>query len=87
MHTPGGAKQSKQYNETIRIATIEHAMIGQIRNPSRGFEHVIKTHFKLKKDIILNTCAKWIAEQKNEPTNYNRLLKCVKELKQELDKL
>lgn len=43
----------------IRINTIKHAMIGQLQNPSQGFEDVIKAHFYLKKDRILqvrNVC-------------------------------
>jgi len=37
----------------IRINTIKHAMVGQLQNPSLGFEDVVKAHFYLKKDRIL----------------------------------
>ena len=37
----------------IRVNTIKHAMIAQMQNPSTGFEDVIKAHFYLKKERIL----------------------------------
>ena len=37
----------------IRINTIKHAMISQLQSPSQGFEDVVKAHFYLKKDRIL----------------------------------
>lgn len=48
-----GSKQSANYNQNIRIHSIKHAMIDQLRNPYPEFEDVIKTHFFLKKDRIL----------------------------------
>lgn len=32
-------------------------MIGQLQNPSHGFEDVIKAHFYLKRDRILQVCS------------------------------
>ena len=37
----------------VRINNIRYAMIGQLQNPSPGFEDVIKAHFYLKKDRLL----------------------------------
>ena len=37
----------------VLINTIKHAMIGQMHHPSPGFEEVVKTHFWLRKDRIL----------------------------------
>jgi hypothetical protein len=42
----------------IRVNTIKHAMIAQLQNPSAGFEDVIKAHFYLKKERILQVCFK-----------------------------
>ena len=33
--------------------TIRHAIIGQLRNPSPGFEDAIRMHFYLKKERVL----------------------------------
>ena len=62
MNSDTGRTQSRQYNENIRIQTVRWAMIDQLKNPSPGFEEVIKTHFKLKKDIILEQLDNWMAE-------------------------
>jgi hypothetical protein len=35
-------------------------MIDNIKNPPKGFETIIKRHFYLKKEEILEECKKWI---------------------------
>lgn len=62
MNSETGRTQSRQYNENIRIQTLRWAMIDQLKNPSPGFEEVIKTHFKLKKELILEQLDAWTAE-------------------------
>jgi len=87
--TPRGDQNSRQHNETLRVATIEHAMIGQLRNPPSGFEDVIKAHFFFKADAISRMCDAWIAEANgpNSKAHYSKLLKVVKELRDEIAKL
>ena len=46
-------KQSIDYNNEIREGTIKYAIMNQLKYPEDGFESVIKTHFKLKKNEIL----------------------------------
>ena len=41
------------YNKEIRDGTIRYAIINQLKYPEDGFEDVIKTHFKLKKDKVI----------------------------------
>eukprot|EP01114_Cavostelium_apophysatum_P004651 TRINITY_DN1498_c0_g1_i1.p1 TRINITY_DN1498_c0_g1~~TRINITY_DN1498_c0_g1_i1.p1 ORF type:complete len:1151 (-),score=363.17 TRINITY_DN1498_c0_g1_i1:73-3525(-) len=82
-----GDEQSRRYNEVIRVATVEIAMVGQLRNPSRGFEAMIKNHFAIKKDYVLATVEKWIEEGKSSPAHHSRLSKAYKDLKDELAKL
>lgn len=69
----------------IRVATIEHAMVGQLRRPSPGFEDVIKAHFYYKRDAINRTCDAWLAEANNNTSSskghYSKLLKVVKDLR------
>ena len=43
---------SLNYNTEIRNATIQYAIINQLKYPEEGFEDIIKTHFKCKKDEI-----------------------------------
>ena len=37
----------------VQINNIKYAMIAQLQDPFPGFEDVIKTHFYLKKEIII----------------------------------
>jgi len=57
--TAYGDEQSKSYSENIRLQNIQHAMIGQLRNPSSDFADVVALHFWLKKDEILKQCERW----------------------------
>jgi hypothetical protein len=45
-------------------------MIDQIKNPPKGFETIIKRHFYLKKDEILEECEKWLKYAKNREADY-----------------
>ena len=59
INTSNGIQSSKQYNDKIYPRTIEYAMIEMINNPPSGFEEIIKNHFALKKEEIINTVNKW----------------------------
>jgi len=88
--TPRGEQSSKQHNEVLRVGTIEHAMIGQLKNPPSGFEEVIRSHFFYKRDQISRVCDTWLVEANQGGStkgHYSKLLKLVKELRDELDKL
>jgi ubiquitin-protein ligase len=45
--------RSIEYNKELQIGTIKYAIINQLRYPEEGFENVIKTHFKLKQDEVI----------------------------------
>ena len=66
MGTPIGDMESKSYNRHIRSQNISFAMIDMIRNPPKGFEEVVKLHFKLKKDIIARETQQWLDEDDND---------------------
>ncbi len=87
MGTPQGDEANRKYNEVIRVATVEFAMLGQLRSPPAGFEEVVRTHFYLKADFLKTQCDQWLAEGKGSTAHYARLLKLTKEFKEELDKL
>lgn len=42
-----------------------------MRNPSKGFESVIKRHFYLKKKEILEECHKWVKYADVRDANYD----------------
>eukprot|EP01114_Cavostelium_apophysatum_P004652 TRINITY_DN1498_c0_g2_i1.p1 TRINITY_DN1498_c0_g2~~TRINITY_DN1498_c0_g2_i1.p1 ORF type:complete len:1661 (-),score=558.77 TRINITY_DN1498_c0_g2_i1:26-5008(-) len=89
MSTPYGKQASAEYNEVIRLGTIRWAMTEQLRNPSPGFEEVIKAHFKIKRSIIVRQIRKWLKEAVTSKTAgfFIKLKKAVDDLKVELQKL
>ena len=40
------------------------AIVDKLKNPAKGFESLIKQHFMLKQNEILETTQKWIDESK-----------------------
>lgn len=84
MHTNYGKKQNKSYNDNIRLRNMQWAILDQLKNPSKGFEEAIKTHFLIKKDKVLEECNRWV----NETENYkNEYITVYNKIKTELDKL
>jgi len=59
MNTPQGDAKSKKYNSNIQSENIRWAMIDQIQNPPKGYEEVVKQHFKIKKNDIITLVDKW----------------------------
>jgi ubiquitin-protein ligase len=59
MHTDKGKKLSNEYNNNIYPKTIEIAMINTIINAPIELSELIKTHFLLKKDFIIEMINKW----------------------------
>jgi hypothetical protein len=49
-------------------------MIDQIKNPSKGFETVIRRHFFLKKDEIIKDANNWLLNAEKKTASYNGLI-------------
>lgn len=81
MHTAEGKKQSADYSRPLLSATMRWAMLDQMRNPPKGFEGVVASHFALKKDAIKAQIKEWAKE---DPSTINAAF--IKELTDELDK-
>eukprot|EP01026_Neomeris_dumetosa_P045120 TRINITY_DN3821_c0_g1_i2.p1 TRINITY_DN3821_c0_g1~~TRINITY_DN3821_c0_g1_i2.p1 ORF type:complete len:595 (-),score=63.73 TRINITY_DN3821_c0_g1_i2:461-2245(-) len=59
--------QSIQYSKNIRMQTMRYAILDMLKNPPPEFSDVIKLHFKLRKQFLLEQCQKWVEEQAQEP--------------------
>ena len=70
MGTPQGEKLNNGYANIVRYGTLKYAILEQLKNPSAGFEEVIKESFKIKKPQILAEVDDWIKQAKTEPANY-----------------
>jgi hypothetical protein len=55
-----GIKSSEAYNKTVQYNTLCWAMIDMLKNPPKGFEDVIRNHFKLKKAHVMNVVHEWL---------------------------
>jgi len=53
INTPSGQASSRIYSNNIEVQTVRVAMVGQLQQPSQGFEDVIRSHFKVKGADIL----------------------------------
>lgn len=49
-------------------------MIDQIRDPPKGFESIIKRHFYLKKEEILEDVRKWVTQAETKEALYTGLI-------------
>lgn len=49
-------------------------MIDNMKNPPKGFETVIRRHFYLKKDEILEECRKWVKYASKREASYSGLI-------------
>jgi len=88
--TPRGDQNSRSYNEVIRVATLEHAMVGQLRKPPQHFEQIIQSHFYYKRASINKMVDQWLLEAQQQGSSkghHAKLLKVVKDLRDEFAKL
>lgn len=64
--TREGDVHNQEYSAEVRVNNIRHAIIGQLRNPSPGFEEAIRMHFYLKKERILKECEGWLSDARKD---------------------
>lgn len=72
--TEEGEKKNEAYCNIVRYCNIKFAMIDQLRNPPKGFETVIRRHFYLKKDEIMEEVRKWQKYAEVREANYTGLV-------------
>lgn len=65
INTSKGKQASADYNDNLYPHTIQLAMIDMINNPPIGFEEIVKEHFSMKKEEIINTTLRWEQNAKN----------------------
>jgi len=81
--TKEGKAKNDAYMEPIRYNTLKLGMVEQLRNPSFGFEDIIKNHFKLKQKEIFKKLDDWKTISTNNPNfdlQYNLLKGLVAKL-------
>ena len=83
--TPEGDRQSRAYNETIREATVRFAMIGQINKPSAELKEPILSHFRMRKDAILEQVRGWATDKGNSARHTTSMNSLLAELEKTMD--
>ena len=81
--TKEGKAKNDAYMDPIRYNTLKLGMVEQLRNPSFGFEDIIKNHFKLKQKEIFKKLDDWKTISTNNPNfdlQYNLLKGLVAKL-------
>lgn len=83
--TDRGDKETKIYNDNIRLYTMKYCMLDLLSNKNLypEFRNIISTHFKIKKNKIIETINKWKSETKFK-SEYETV---ISKLELELNKL
>ncbi|CAF1073577.1 unnamed protein product [Rotaria sp. Silwood1] len=71
--TATGTAQSLEYDANIRQATVRWAMLEQLRSPPACFVDVIRRHFFLKRNEIIDQCEAWIHELQETSSTEKRI--------------
>jgi ubiquitin-protein ligase len=62
------------YQMEVKYGNLKFAMIDHLKNPPKGFETIIREHFKIKKQEILKTASDWVQEATNfKHRNYHSM--------------
>ncbi|OJA14679.1 hypothetical protein AZE42_02395 [Rhizopogon vesiculosus] len=64
----GGTPQSKQYSANVRRMVVKTAMLGNLRNPPEPFGDVIRTHYRLKSQVIIAQLDRWLTMDDGKST-------------------
>jgi baculoviral IAP repeat-containing protein 6 len=85
MHTSQGKMASASYNQDIRFQTLRWAVLGQLETPPAGFEEIVRTHFRIKRDLVRKQCADWTEEA--DRAHKPRMQELVKKIEAKLAQL
>ena len=76
--TAEGDKWSEEHNEGLRLSTLRHAVIDNIKSPPRGCEELSEAYFKKMAPVILATAHRWASE--SSPQRRPKFLKVLEQL-------
>ncbi|KAH7929485.1 ubiquitin conjugating enzyme family protein [Leucogyrophana mollusca] len=63
----GGTPQSIAYSANVRRMVVRTAMLGNLKNPPEPFGDVIRTHYRLKAQVIIEQLDQWLARDDGKP--------------------
>lgn len=83
--TTGHSSKVIEYDSRVMVGTCRYAIAGMIKNPPKGFEKVLRAHFKAKEAEIRETMKTWTKACNS--TNKTQLQTAIKEVQAALDTL
>lgn len=81
----GHSSKVIEYDSRVMVGTCRYAIAQMIKSPPKGFENVIKAHFKAKEAEIRETMKTWTSRCNS--TNKAQLKAAIKEVEAALDTL
>ncbi|OMJ69617.1 hypothetical protein SteCoe_32616 [Stentor coeruleus] len=64
-HMATNCCENKDYVGIVKYGNMKYAMIDMMRNPPDDFKDIIKKHFALKKEKIIESAQKWVKESED----------------------
>ena len=61
-NTTEGDKWSADYNEGLRLGTLRHGILGNLRSPPQGCEKIIEDYYRQLAPVVISTAARWTEE-------------------------
>ncbi len=62
INSEDGWAKNEGYSNIVRVGTLSYAIIGQIKKPPQGFEDIVRTHFYIKREKIIETIKGWLTK-------------------------
>ena len=84
--TPEGDRQSRQYNEVIREATVKFGMLAHLKSPAPELADPIRMHFRMRKETILEQVRGWAEDKHNSARHASHMTALAAELEAVMNK-
>lgn len=65
-NTPAGQEGSEKHNSVLKLATLRHAIVAQLRSPPQGLEEIVCRHFSMVRKRVLVQARRWMLEERNK---------------------
>jgi ubiquitin-protein ligase len=85
-NTAAGKRASAQYNAKLRLHTLRHAIVQQLRTPPRGFETAVQQYARTTAPLLREQARAWLDEARGTPLEAPMQRECDA-LERELDRI
>jgi hypothetical protein len=82
--TAAGKAQAAQYNAEVRLGTVTHALLAQLRHPDPVFDEALRLHYSHQRQRLTDQLQHWLRDTKHRKTELQQV---VSQAQQELGRL